>query len=454
MLARARLATTRTTVAVVALSVLTILAAPATAGADMAAKIVAAEVSADKATIQFLYAGLMERLVLIRTQLREGKVDLATANIRQVTDVLKQCKDLTKRIRTVEPGFQPNLTLNFKDLPATTRQADFREARKRQTEAFPQVTQNCQDARKAVEALKGKANATLTLGAIKMTLDNAPGRQSGQVVDLVVEGVKRLNSWLMDKYVGEPITNKLNEADLIQRSIVKLEVASGLVVACEKNRDQVLALAKTLDADVKKLDPAVAAEQAWLAHKIDAPQERFEISVQIVDFQSRAMELSLNGQVLSAALKGKKGKLSAPFVLKAKVRDARRQFCLDKRKYAQSAMTISLDNPIGEPEDSLEYHNTVTYDRVSWRIEQEWFDWKPSFNSKVEDSPQVPREAYWKLERGRMRWTFPATVKPGDTVNIFVQGKVKWRHRSQLRNQPKEEVETNDGTATLVLKLL
>jgi hypothetical protein len=451
MLARARLVSTRLTVAVFALSV---LAAPAAARADMAAKLAAAEVAADKAMIKTLYSGLAERLVLIRTQLREGKVDLAIANIRQVTDVLKQGKDLTKRIRTVEPGFQPNLPVNFKDLPAATRQGDFREARKRQTESFPQVTQNCQDARKAVEALKGKATATIALAALKMTIDNAPGRQSGQVVDLVVEGVKRLNGWLMDKYVAEPITNKLSEADLIQRNMVKLEVARRLVTACEKNRDQVLALAKTLDADVKKLDPAVAAEQAWLAHKIDAPQEQFEIAVQIVDFQSRAMELSLNGQVLSAALKGKQGKLSAPFVLKAKVRDARRQFCLDKRKYAQKAMTINLDNPIGEPEDSLVYHNTVTYDRVSWRIEQEWFDWKPSFNSKVEDSPQVPREAYWKLERGRMRWTFPADVKSGDTVNIFVQGKVKWHHRSQIRNQPKEEFETNDGTATLVLKIL
>jgi hypothetical protein len=287
-----------------------------------------------------------------------------------------------------------------------------------------------------------------------MTIDNAPGRQSGQVVDLVVEGVKRLNGWLMDKYVAEPITNKLSEANLIQRSMVKIEVARGLVAACEKNRDQVLALAAKLDADVKKLDPAVAAEQAWLAHKIDAPQAVYEIAFQIVDFQSRAMELSLNGQVFSAALKGRKGTLSAPFVLSAKVRDARRQFCLDKRKYAQTAMTISLDDPIGEPEDSLDYHNTVTYDRVSWQIEQEWFDWKPSFNSKVEDYPLVPREAYWKLERGRMRWTFPANAKPGDTVNIFVQGKVKWRHRSQIRNQPKEEFETNDGTATLVLKLL
>lgn len=447
MLARARLATTRTTVAVVALSVLTVLAAPASA-------YVAADVAADKAMIKTLYGGLEARLVLIRTQLREGKVDLATANIRQVTDVLKQGKDLTKRIRTVEPGFQPNLPLNFKDLPAATRQGDFREARKRQTESFPQVTQNCQDARKAVEALKGKANATIALAALKMTIDNAPGRQSGQVVDLVVEGVKRLNSWLMDKYVAEPITNKLNEADLIQRNMVKLEVARRLVTACEKSRDQVLALAKTLDADVKKLDPAVAAEQAWLAYKGDAPQAAYEIAIEIVDFQSRAMELSLNGQVLSAALKGKKGKLSAPFVLKAKVRDARRQFCLDKRKYAQTAMTISLDDPIGEPEDSLDYRNTVTYDSVSWQIEQEGFDWKPSFNSKVEDYPLVPREAYWKLERGRMRWTFPANAKPGDTVNIFVQGKVKWRHRSQIRNQPKEEFETNDGTATLVLKLL
>ncbi|MFZ4580149.1 MAG: hypothetical protein ACOYOB_17320 [Myxococcota bacterium] len=452
MLARARLVSTRLAVAVVALFVLTVLGAPPAAAALTAD--VAAAVAADKAMIKTLYGGLEARLVLIRTQLREGKVDLATANIRQVTDVLKQGKDLTKRIRTVEPGFQPNLPLNFKDLPAATRQGDFREARKRQTAAVPLITQNCVDARKAVDSVKGRASATIYLVALKFAIDNAPGRQGGQIVDLVVEGVKRLNGWLMDKYVAEPITNKLNEADLIQRNMVKLEVARRLVTACEKNRDQVLALAKTLDADVKKLDPAVAAEQAWLAYKIDAPQAVYEIAIEIVDFQSRAMELSLNGQVLSAAVKGKKGKLSAPFVLSAKVRDARRQFCLDKRKYAQTAMTISLDDPIGEPEDSLDYRNTVTYDSVSWQIEQEGFDWKPSFNSKVEDYPLVPRAAYWKLERGRMRWTFPANAKPGDTVNVFVQGKVKWRHRSQIRNQPKEEFETNDGTATLVLKLL
>ena len=50
-----------------------------------------------------------------------------------------------------------------------------------------------------------------------------------------------------------------------------------------------------------------------------------------------------------------------------------------------------------------------------------------------------------------MLWTL--TAKPGEQANVRVTGKVKWHQDQQLPGGRKQADETNDGSATLVVRV-
>ena len=131
----------------------------------------------------------------------------------------------------------------------------------------------------------------------------------------------------------------------------------------------------------------------------------------------------------------------------------RRKFCLERREYAKRTKTIIIHSgPGGGPEDSLVYSSSRIPARSSWTIAKESFRWKPSFNSTVEADPRAVSGAYWKLEKGRVRWNLQA--KPGEQVNLKVDGKIDWKFEAKRHSKVIKKQESNDGSATLVLKVV
>jgi hypothetical protein len=406
-----------------------------------------------KKQIEFLSGGLPERLSSIRALLRENKTDLAAAQIRSVTEVLEQIGRLTKEVRAAEPGYAPPLALDLDSTPARARQAEYAEAKKLALAAAKSINQDCQAANQALLSAKNRQMATIAISALKFTVENAPGRPGGELTEFVVEGAKRLNGYLMDKYIAEPITGGLSEVQLLKDNFVSIADGAKLLKSCEASREKAMAMARAMDAEAKKLAGAADAEKAWQAFRWLLSPGSNTIKVQVVDVQLRAFKLSLGDVEVTPALKGKTLELQAPVVLTARVQDERRKFCLDKRAYAQKTKTIILDpGPGGGPEDSLVYHSSQNNTRSSWTILEERFDWSPSDNGSLEDDPRAVSGAYWKLERSRMRWTIKA--RPGESVNVFVKGVIRWKLDQVLPGGSKQQEEKNDGSATLVLKVL
>jgi hypothetical protein len=403
--------------------------------------------------IDFLNRGLPERVKSIRELLRQKKMDTATAQIRGVTEVLEQLARLTRDVQKSEPGYSPGLSLDLDDTPARSRLTEFKEAKKLALDAAKALNKDCQAASDALLKARGRQLATIAISALKFTVENAPGRPGGELTEFVVEGAKRLNGYLMDKYIAEPITGGLSEVQLLKDNFVSIADGAKLVKGCEASREKVMAVARAMDAEVKTAQGAAEAEKAWQAYRWMQAAGRASLRVQVVDVQVRAFKLTLGGAEVTAGMKGQTLELEAPLVLTARVQDARRQFCLDKRAYAEKTKTIVLEpGPGGGPEDSLVYHSSQGNARSAWLIVEERFDWSPSSNSKLEDDPKALSGAYWKLEKGRVRWTPQA--KPGEQFNVFVKGTIKWRQDQVLPGGKKSQEETNDGSATLVLKVL
>ncbi len=406
-----------------------------------------------KKQIDFLAGGLPERLSSIRALLRENKTDVATAQIRSVTEALSQIGRLTKEIRAAEPGYAPPLAFDFDATPARARQAEYTEAKKLSLAAAKAINQDCQAANQALLQAKNRQMATIAISALKFTVENAPGRPGGELTEFVVEGAKRLNGYLMDKYIAEPITGGLSEVQLLKDNFVSIADGAKLLKSCEASREKAMAIAKSMDAEAKKLAGAAEAEKAWQAFRWLLTPGSGTLKVEVVDVQLRAFKLMLGDVEVTPSLKGKTLELKSPIVLSARVQDERRKFCVDKRAYAQKTKTIILEpGPGGGPEDSLVYRSSQNNARSSWTIVEERFDWSPSTNGSLEDDPKAVSGAYWKLERARMRWTIKA--RPGEQVNVFVKGAIRWKLDQVLPGGSKQQEEKNDGSATLVLKVL
>jgi hypothetical protein len=295
--------------------------------------------------------------------------------------------------------------------------------------------------------------ATIAISALKFTVENAPGRPGGELTEFAVEGMKRLNSYLMDTYIAAPITNNLSEVQLLKDNFVSIADGAKLLKGCEASREKVMALARGMDQAVMILKAAAEAEKAWQAFRWLQAAGAATLKVQVVDVQVRALKLTLGEVEVTPAMKGKTLELKSPVLLGARVADERRKFCLEKRAYAQKTKTIVLEpGPGGGPEDSLVYHSSQNNARSAWLIQEESFDWSPSSNSTLDDYPKALSGAYWKLAKGRVRWTPQA--KPGEQVNVQVKGTIRWKLDQVLPGGKKQQEETNDGSATLVLKIL
>lgn len=417
-----------------------------------AAPALAQDVDSAKKQVDFLNRTMTDTLRGIRDDLRAGKAELAAKKIASVTESLREEARLTKEIRAKEPGYVPNPPVSFDEKPATARRMEFATARRMALDAGKQLNKDCQDANAALLKAKNRQMATIAISALKMTVENAPGRPDGAPSAFVVEGCKQLNNYLLGKYISDPITNNLNEAQLLKDNFVSIRDGEKLLAACEAARKKATDLAHELSRPLDALEPASEAEKEWDAYRWLKEAGASKVTVEIVEVQGRAMQLTLGGVVLDEKSKGKVLELDGAASLEAKVKDARRQFCLDKKKLSEKMKTIVLEpGPGGAPEDSLVYSSSTNGARSSWTIVSETFAWSPSFNSSIEDDPRPVSGAYWKLEKGRVLWTLKA--KSGEQANVRVTGKVKWHQDQQLPGGRKQSDETNDGSATVVVKV-
>jgi hypothetical protein len=413
---------------------------------------VSAGAADDKKQVAFVNRTLEQRLKTIRKQLKDNQLGLVEKNIRGATESLQELARLTKRIRSSEPGFSPDPPIDFSSPPAASRQKEYTQAKRLAIEAGKQINRDYQTANQELLKAKNRQMATIAISALKFTVENAPGRPGGKVSDLVVEGVKKLNGYLMDTYVAQPIA-RTSEVELLKKNFVTIQDAARLMRILDQSRENVLAVARQMDQKARELDPAVAAEKVWQKYAWLKTAGAGQLTVEILDVRARDLELSLGGKKVDAASKGKTIRVGNPLILSARVNGKRRKFCLERREYAKRTKTIIIHSgPGGGPADSLVYSSSRIPARSSWTIEKEAFRWKPSFNSTVESDPRAVSGAYWKLEEGRVRWKLQA--KPGEQVNLKVDGKIDWkfeadRHGKKIKNQ-----ESNDGSATLVLKIV
>ncbi|MBW1808108.1 MAG: hypothetical protein JRJ87_07905 [Deltaproteobacteria bacterium] len=412
----------------------------------------AQDLASDKKQIAFINRTMEKRISTIREQLRADKISLATKNIQGMTESLRELARLTKRIRVKLPGYAPNPPSGCSAGPATSRQNDFGQAKKMAIEAGKQLNHDYDTANQALLKVKQKQIATIAISALKFTIENAPGRQGGKLGDLAVEGVKKLNGFLMDKYVGQPIVG-FSEIDLLKGNFVKIKDGEKLMAHLDKSRRKVLDLAHKMDDQAKALASAVTAEKAWQEFAWLCKSGAGKTKVTVIDYRSRDLELTLAGKKIGPESKGQTFTIESEAILTARVVGPRRKFCLERREYAKRTKSIIIHpGPGGGPQDSLVYSSSRIPAKSAWKIKSEKFSWKPSFNSTMVNAPATVSGAYWKLEKDRMRWKIKA--KPGQQVNLKVDGKINWRFDSNIRGRRKKKEEKNDGTATLVLKVL
>ncbi len=406
----------------------------------------------DKKQVAFINRTLEQRLKTVRRQLGENKLGLVEKNIRGATESLRELARLTKRIRKSEPEYSPDPPIDFSSRPATSRQKEYQKAKHLAIEAGKQINRDYQTANRELLKAKNRQIATIAISALKFTIENAPGRQGGKVSDLVVEGVKKLNGYLMDTYVAQPIA-RTSEVELLKKNFVSIRDAAKLMRLLDQSRKKVIEVARRMDRKAGELNKAVAAEKAWKQYAWLKQAGAGQLTIEVLDFRARDIELRLGGKKIEAASKGKTFKVANPLVLSARVYGKRRKFCIERREYAKRTKTIVIHaGPGGDPSDSLVYSSSRLPARSAWTIEKEAFKWKPSFNSTVESDPRAVSGAYWKLEKGRVRWNLQA--KPGEQANIKVDGKIDWKFEAQRHGKKFKKRESNNGSATLVLKIV
>ena len=405
-----------------------------------------------KNQIKFINSNLPRRISLIRQQLRQDKISLAISNIKNTTTSLEDVARYTKEIRKTDPAYSPNPPIDFNRGPAAERQKEFIKARKMAITTAKQLNVDYQNANRALLRAKERQMATIAISALKFTVENAPGTTGGKVSSVVVEGTKKLNSYLMDKYVSQPITG-ITEVKLLKNNFVSIRDGERLLKQLDAARRKVLDTAHQMKAQEKKLDSAVKAEKKWQKFAWLKQASAGKISVKIVDYKHRDMKLMLDGTEITPAMRGRTLNISTQPILETKVWCKRRKFCLNRKEYAKKTKTIRVHaGPGGGPEDHLIYSSTRIPAKTSWTILDESFTWKPSFNSTIEDYPRAVNPGYWKLHKARIIWKIKP--KPGQNVNIYVKGNVKWKYNSNIRGRVKKKTETNTGSATLVLKIL
>ncbi|HUU00088.1 MAG TPA: hypothetical protein VM425_01465 [Myxococcota bacterium] len=411
----------------------------------------AQDLASDKKQITFINRTMEGRIGTIRKQLRTDKIGLAIKNIQGMTESLRELARLAKRIRIKQPGYAPNPPGGCSAGPATNRQNDFAQAKKLAIEAGKQLNRDYDAANQTLLKARKKQIATIAISALKFTIENAPGRQGGKLGDLAVESVKKLNGFLMDKYVAHPIAG-FSEVDLLKGNFVKIKDGEKLMAHLDKSRRRVLDLAHQMDDRAKALAPAATAEKAWKEFAWLCQPGAGKVEVTVIDYRSRDLELSLNGEKFGPKSKGQTFTIENEAILTARIVGPRRKFCQQRREYAKRTKSIIIHpGPGGGPQDSLIYSSSRIPAKSAWKIISEKFKWQPSFNSSIERAPASVSDAYWKLEKNRMRWKLKA--KPGQQVNLKVDGKIKWSFESNIRGRRKKKEEKNDGTATLVLKV-
>ncbi len=406
----------------------------------------------EKKQIAFIARTMKQRLKTIRDQLRANKLSLAERNMRGLTESLREMARLTKRVRRQEPGFTPNPPAGCQPGPATARQAEYLKAKGLAIAAGKRLNRDAQAANAALLKAKNQQIATIAISALKFTIENAPGRQGGKVGDLAVEAIKKLNGYLMETYVAQPISG-ISEVTLLKGNFVKIRDGARLLARLEKSREQVIGLAKQMDQRAKTLDKAVAAERAWKEFAWLCSAGSGKLKVQVVDLRARDLELTLAGHTLGPKAKGQTFTIDSQAIVAARVRGPRRKFCVERREYAKRTKSIIIHpGPGGGPADSLVYSSSRIPAKSAWTIQAESFSWKPSFNSRIEAAPRAVGRPYWKPERDRMRWSIEA--EPGEQVNVKVDGTIHWRFESNIRGKRRKKDEKNTGSATLVLKVL
>lgn len=412
----------------------------------------AASVSQLKKDVEFVNANLKRRLKIIRSQLRKKKYDLATKNINTTVESLQRIARNTKKIRKEEPGYSPNPPIDFDRTPAAARMAQYKKAKKLAIEAGKKLNSNYMAANQALLKARERQIKTIAVSALKFTVENAPGQPGGKVSDLVVEGVKKLNSYLMDEYIAKPISG-ISEVKLLKNNFVTIRDGEKLLKRLDAAREEVLEVARRMDREVKKLQPVVQAEKRWQKYRWLSEPGVSKVTVKILDYKPRDFELTINGVKLKSSLKGKTLTIPTLVTLKARVKGKRAQFCLDKKEQAKKMKTIILHaGPGGGPSDSLVYSSSRIPAKSSWLIQKESFTWKPSSNTTIENAPAAVSGVYWKQEKARVLWDVPAS--PGEKFNLYVKGKITWEFTRNIRGKISKKKETNDGTATLVLEVV
>ncbi|MBW2731364.1 MAG: hypothetical protein JRH20_03165 [Deltaproteobacteria bacterium] len=417
----------------------------------LAAPAQADELTTLKREVAFVNRTLTGTLKTVRAQLRKGQTRLATANINAITKSLKRLARATKRIRKREPGYAPNPPINFDRTPAASRQSEYANAKKLGITAAKRVFGDYQSASAALQRAKRRQLKTIAISMLKFTIENAPGRQGGKVLDLVVEGVKKLNSSLMDTYISAPIT-RISEVKLLRNNFIDIRQAGRLMRVLQASQGKLMIFAHKMNGQAKNLQSAMRAEKSWQRYRWLQRAGAANVKVRVMNVRLRDMELRLGGTKLSVASKGRLLRLPRTVLLFARVKGKQAAFIRQKRALAQRSRTIRLHSgPRGGPEDSLVYSSTRVPARSSWLIQHERFNWKPSNNTRIEVAPRAVKVGYWRRERGQVRWTLP--TRTGENFSIFVKGQQRWRFVRMMRGRRSEKHKDETSSATLVLKV-
>jgi hypothetical protein len=409
-------------------------------------------VSADNSNLKkdnnFVNQNITRQLELIREQLRNRQYSLAESNIKGVTSSLERIAGNTREIRKSEPGYTPNPPIDFDNTPAASRYDEYLEARTIAIEAGKQINADYDEANKNLLKAKERQLKTISIVMVKFTIDNAPGAGNS----VVVESVKKLNSYLMEKYISEPIAG-FTEVSLLQNNFISIRDGEKLLAHMDQVRRKVLNYAQEMNQEMKQLNSASAAEKEWQKYRWLQESGAQQLTVQLVDYKPRDFELLINGTPVSSLGKTATFTIPVNVSLAARVKCERRAFCRERKEYAKTTKTIVVHpGPGGGLEDSLIFSSTTIPAKTSWLIKEESFQWKPSFNTDIEDNPAAVTGDYWKKNQAGVLWKISA--KPGETINVYVTGKITWEMERNLRGNVTKQTETNDGSATLVLKVI
>ena len=409
------------------------------------------EVSDAEKQIGFLNRTMAELLPKLRQKVRDDQREAALRDIHWVTQTLEQLAQSTRIVRQRRPEFVPNPPLDFAAMPATSRAAAFVEVRELAVQAAKQLNEHYAEASRALLEARNRQIATIAISMLKFTVENVQPSAGGKVGDLAIEGVKQLNNRLLDDYLGAPISGGVSEVKLLRDNFVSIQDGVELLERLSRAQREVLDLGGAMRAKQDGLAALVEAEKAWLAFAWmrEAQHGRLRLRVEKVTLSD--LTVRIDGRVLTPADEGAVLELPNPVRVELGLMDERRKFCLEKRAYAATTKSIELLPKLGGgPEDSLEYRSTRMDSTVSWRIQEEQFDWSLSHTAEIEEDPDPVSPAYWSRRGGRVLLTLLPQID--GQVSLHIKGRVRWRVEKTRNGAalPPEE-ETHEGKAMVVL---